>query len=89
MSGIYGGYVDAKHQNVREGEESMNLRDMKNRNWYPYTVAACVAVLLSFFLKHLNLIGMFFNFVWKIISPLVAGTIIAYWLEILTIMKLQ
>ena len=56
----------------------MNLRDMKNRNWYPYTVAACAAVLLSFFLKHLNLIGTFFTFVWKIISPLVAGAIIAY-----------
>ena len=56
----------------------MNLRDMKNRNWYPYTVAACAAVLLSFFLKHLNLIGTFFTFVWKIISPFVAGAIIAY-----------
>lgn len=62
----------------KEGEESMNLKDMKNRNWYPYTVAACAAVLLSFFLKHLNLIGTFFTFVWKIISPLVAGAIIAY-----------
>ena len=78
MSGICRGYIDAKHRNVGEGEESMNLRDMKNRNWYPYTVAACAAVLLSFFLKHLNLIGTFFTFVWKIISPLVAGAIIAY-----------
>lgn len=81
MSGICRGYMDAKHRNVGEGEESMNLRDMKNRNWYPYTVAACVAVLLSFFLKHLNLIGTFFTFVWKIISPLVAGTIIAYMMD--------
>ena len=31
--------------------------------------------------KHLNLIGTFFTFVWKIISPLVAGTIIAYMMD--------
>lgn len=56
----------------------MNFRDIKNNNWYPYTVAACSAVVLSFLLKHMDLLGTFFLFVWKIISPLVAGAIIAY-----------
>lgn len=34
-----------------------------------------------FFLKHLDLIGTFFSFIWKIISPLVAGAIIAYMID--------
>lgn len=59
----------------------MNFKNMKNKSWYPYTVATCAAVLLSFFLKHLGLIGTFLSFIWKIISPLVAGAIIAYMID--------
>ncbi|MDO4396501.1 MAG: AI-2E family transporter [Clostridia bacterium] len=56
----------------------MNFRDWKKKSWYPYTVATCSAVFLAFVLKHIALVGTFFAFVWKIVSPLVAGGIIAY-----------
>lgn len=59
----------------------MNLKDIRNRNWYPYTVATCSAVLLAFLLKNIDLIGSFFAFIWTIICPLVAGAIIAYMMD--------
>lgn len=56
-------------------------KNPKDENWYPYTVAACAAVLFAFLLKHLDLLGALLAFIWKIIAPLVAGAIIAYLID--------
>lgn len=59
----------------------MNFKDLRNRNWYPYTIATCSAVILAFLLKNIDLLGNLFAFIWKIICPLVAGAIIAYMMD--------
>lgn len=59
----------------------MNFKDLRNRNWYPYTIATCSAVILAFLLKNIDLLGNLFAFVWKIICPLVVGAIIAYMMD--------
>lgn len=59
----------------------MNFKDLRNRNWYPYTIATCSAVILAFLLKNIDLLGNLFAFVWRIICPLVVGAIIAYMMD--------
>lgn len=59
----------------------LDFRDLKNRNWYPYTVATCTAVLFAFLLKNIDLIGDLFSFIWQMFCPLVAGAIIAYMMD--------
>lgn len=59
----------------------MDFKELKNKNWYPYTVATCSAVLFAFLLMHLDFIGNLLGFIWKIICPLVIGAIIAYMID--------
>jgi len=56
----------------------MNFKKMKNENWFPYTVATCSAVLLAYLLMHIGVVGTVFSSIWKMISPLIAGAVIAY-----------
>lgn len=49
-----------------------------SRPWAAYAFAACVAVILYMLLSHIPLIMGWFSSLWKLISPVVIGIIVAY-----------
>ena len=49
-----------------------------NRNWFPYTVATCSAVLLYLIVSHINVFWGFLNILLAYFSPVFTGIIIAY-----------
>ncbi len=51
---------------------------LKSQPWFHMACALCVAVLLFFVLQHLGTVWKIVKFLWGIITPLVAGVIIAY-----------
>ncbi len=48
------------------------------KKWAAYTFALCCAVLLYMLLSNISAIKEFFGSVWKILSPVVIGIIVAY-----------
>lgn len=59
----------------------MGLKDWKNQKWFPYTVAACSAVLLYVILMNLGGIGKALGKVCQYFSPVLIGIILAYIIE--------
>ncbi len=52
-----------------------------SKPWAAYTFAACVAVLLYVALTHTAVIAGWFSSLWKLISPVVIGIVVAYLLN--------
>ena len=64
---------------LRIGEiVNMNSGKMRDKNWYPYTVAACAAVLLYVALTHLDSIAGAARTFGGYFAPLVLGCVLAY-----------
>ena len=53
-------------------------KDLLEKRWTAYTLAACSAVVLYFLLSNVSDIFKGIGFVYRIISPLITGLIIAY-----------
>lgn len=51
---------------------------LRETNWYPYAVAACIAVLLYVALTHLNVIGHVTGVFVGYFTPIILGCILAY-----------
>ncbi len=56
----------------------MKLRNFKNRNWWPYTIAICSGVVLYVLLTHLGLLWSGLKGFLALMSPLTIGIVIAY-----------
>ncbi len=54
------------------------FKDVLSRPWAAYTFAACCAVTLYMLLSHLSLFFGWFSSLWKLLSPVVIGVIVAY-----------
>ena len=57
------------------------LRELLNERWAAYTFAACSAVLLYLLLGHIGDIGAVFGKIYKLISPVLGGVVIAYLMD--------
>lgn len=57
------------------------LKQLLDKPWFAYTFAACCAVLLYLFLHKLPSISGWFKSVWKLLSPVVIGVVVAYLLD--------
>ena len=57
------------------------LRELLNERWAAYTFAACSAVLLYLLLGHIGDIGTVFGKIYKLISPVLGGVVIAYLMD--------
>lgn len=53
-------------------------KDWLHKNWMPYTVASCSAVLLYVILTHLHVVGKYVAGLFNIVEPIFAGLIFAY-----------
>lgn len=53
-------------------------KDLLEKRWVAYTIAACLAVILYFLLSNLGDIFKGIKVIYKILSPLITGLIIAY-----------
>lgn len=51
------------------------------KEWVPYTIATCSAVVLYALISHLGVIGKGIDSIWHVIKPLVIGAIIAYLID--------
>ncbi|MCH5197684.1 MAG: AI-2E family transporter [Oscillospiraceae bacterium] len=60
---------------------SKKFSGLFSKPWFYYTFALCCAVLLWFFLNNFDSIKLFIGSVWKFISPVVLGLIVAYLLN--------
>lgn len=56
----------------------MKKTSLKEKSWYPLTVAICIGVLFYFLLNNLSTIGKIFATIGYFVYPLVAGAILAY-----------
>ena len=56
----------------------MRSGKMRDQNWYPYTVAACAAVLLYVVLTHLSEIGGAVRTFGGFFASLLLGCVLAY-----------
>ena len=54
------------------------FKDLLSRPWAAYTFAACSAVILYMLLSHLSLLFGWLSSLWKLLSPVVIGIIVAY-----------
>ena len=54
------------------------LKELLEKNWFAYTFAACVGVLLYVTLTHFSSIAGFFTAFKNVVSPVVCGVIMAY-----------
>ncbi|MBQ7541930.1 MAG: AI-2E family transporter [Clostridia bacterium] len=54
------------------------FKDLLSRPWAAYTFAACSAVILYMLLGHLSVLMGWFASLWKLLSPVVIGIIVAY-----------
>ena len=52
-----------------------------NKNWFPYTVATCSAVVLYLLLSHINYLFSAIDVLFKYFTPVITGIIIAYLLH--------
>ena len=59
----------------------MGFKDWKNQKWFPYTVAACSAVVLFVVLTNLGGIFRTIGKVGQFFSPVVIGVVLAYIVE--------
>lgn len=53
-------------------------KDLLEKRWFIYSLATCSAVLLYLFISHIAVVFGAVGFVYRIISPLVTGLVIAY-----------
>ncbi len=54
------------------------FKELLEKNWFAYTFAACVGVLLYVFLTHMQGIGDFFSAFKDVLSPVLCGAVMAY-----------
>ncbi len=54
------------------------LKELLEKNWFAYTFAACVGVVLYVLLTHMTGIGNFFSAFRDVISPVICGAVMAY-----------
>lgn len=54
------------------------FKELLEKNWFAYTFAACVGVLLYVLLTHMQGIGNFFSAFKDVISPVLCGIVMAY-----------
>ena len=62
----------------REASDAMKFNNLKDQKWFPYTVAACVAVLFWFILQHLGTLGSFISIIFTVCIPIIIGIVLAY-----------
>lgn len=53
----------------------------KNQNWFPYTFAVCVGVLLYMLLTHISIFASAIYWIWLMAKPLFYGLILAYLMD--------
>lgn len=64
---------------LHQGGNPMKFnKDWLHKNWVPYTVASCSAVLLYVILTHLHVAGRYVAGFFDIVEPVFAGLIFAY-----------
>ena len=56
----------------------MKRQALRERAWYPYTVAACIAVVLYVALTHLRVIGGVLGMIGGFLTPIFLGAVLAY-----------
>ena len=56
----------------------MRWKDIKNRNWFPYTVAVCSGVILYMILSNLSVFAKIFAFISTYFGTVILGVAIAY-----------
>ena len=54
---------------------------LKDRKWYPYAVALCIAVALFVFLMRLEAVGAFLKWIGGLFTPIVIGLVLAYLMD--------
>ena len=54
------------------------LKELLEKNWFAYTFAACVGVVLYVLLTHMDGIGNFFSAFKDVLSPVLCGAVMAY-----------
>ncbi|MCR4792762.1 MAG: AI-2E family transporter [Lachnospiraceae bacterium] len=54
------------------------FKELLEKNWFAYTFAACVGVVLFVLLTHMQGIGSFFSAFKSVISPVICGAVMAY-----------
>jgi predicted PurR-regulated permease PerM len=54
------------------------FKEVLSRPWAAYTFAACSAVILYMLLSNLSFFGGWFSSLWKLLSPVVIGIVVAY-----------
>ena len=60
-------------------------KDMLGKNWIPYTVATCSAVVVYLLLSHIGNIWHGITVVFGFISPVFGGIILAYLIDALVV----
>ena len=59
----------------------MKFKDIKNKPWFNYAAALCIAVLLWFILSNIGSIAHVINVIIIACTPVIAGAVIAYVLD--------
>ncbi len=54
------------------------FKELLEKNWFAYTFAACVGVVLYVLLTHMDGIGNFFSAFKDVLSPVLCGAVMAY-----------
>ena len=54
------------------------FKALLSRPWAAYAFAACCAVVLYMLLSHISVLSGWFSSIWKLLSPVVIGIIVAY-----------
>ena len=54
------------------------FKELLEKNWFAYTFAACVGVVLYVLLTHMDGIGNFFSAFKNVLSPVLCGAVMAY-----------
>lgn len=54
---------------------------LKNENWFPYTFAVVIGVLLYALIQHISFLGSILYGIWVIVKPLLYGLILAYLID--------
>ncbi|MCM1046188.1 MAG: AI-2E family transporter [Candidatus Gastranaerophilales bacterium] len=56
-------------------------KDWFHKDWVPYTIATCSAVLLYVILTHINLLGNWLSALLSIVEPVIVGLLFAYLMD--------
>lgn len=57
------------------------FKDLLEKRWFAYTFAICAGILFFFIIGNLNYLGVFLGFLWKLLTPIIIGLVLAYLLN--------